>query len=387
LAASIRFSRSTHWIPSAFLLLTICAHAVAGQTAHQPTPASADALLRAGVTAQQRGDNRSAIDDFQKALAIQPGMIEAHAGLGAALAATGQFDAAIDEDMRVLAAAPDNAGVRTNLGMAYYKKGDLAHARQQFETMHLASPRDVHLAVMLGYVYIKLGREAEAVDLLSPLEPANKDNMDLEYLFAYSLIQSGKGQDGVPLMEKVAQATHRADAYVIAGSTRLQRLEMDSALPDLEAAMRLDSTIPGLATMIGQADYALGNMSGAALSYQKALRADPRDFDANIGLGAIRLKEKNYESARPLLELALSLRPTVPLARLELAKLDDATGRYTEAVATLEELVKAEPNYFDAHWELANAYFQLDRPQDGKRERMIAQQILARQHNDDPVAK
>jgi tetratricopeptide (TPR) repeat protein len=363
------------------------AQALTGQPNQQPSSAEADAFLRAGIAAQQRGDNRSAIGDFQKALAIHPEMVEAHSGLGAALAATGQFDAAIDEDMRALAAAPDNTGARANLGMAYYSKGDLARARQQLEMAHSAAPGDARVAVMLGYVYIKLGREAEAVDLLDPLEPGNKDNMDLEYVLAFSLIQSGKDKEGVPLMEKVARATHRADAYVIAGSAHLQRSEMDSALPDLEAAMHLDATIPGLSTMLGQAQYALGNMSAATLSYQKALRANPRDFDANIGLGAIRLKEKNYESARPLLELALALRPTVPLARLEIAKLDDATGRYTEAVATLEELVKAEPNYFDAHWELADAYFQLDRPQDGKRERMLAQQILARQHSDEPVAK
>lgn len=373
--------------PILFILLALGFQAALGQAAQQAPSSDADELVHAGMAAQQHGDNRSAIEDFRKALAIQPKMVEARAGLGASLAAAGDFDAAIDEDTRALAAAPDRTAVRMNLAMAYYRKGDVEDARRQFETVHAAKPDDVPAAVMLGYVYIRLGREAEAADLLLPLEPGQTSNMDLEYVLAFSLIQTGKGKDGVPRMEKVAQATHKADAYVIAGADHLHRGEMTEARADLEAAIRLNPSIPGLPTMAGQAEFALGNMIASASFFQTALRADPRDFDANLDLGAIRLKERNYESARPLLELALELRPGVPLARLEMAKLNDATGRYAEAAAVLEDLVKTEPNYFDAHWELAIAYLNLDRPEDGKRERMIAQQLQARQHQESLDAK
>jgi len=145
--------------------------------------------------------------------------------------------------------------------------------------------------------------------------------------------------------------------------------------------------MPGLSTMVGQAQYALGDMKAATLAFQAALRQNPQDFDANVDLGAIRSKEHDYANARPLLELALELNPKSPLARMEMAKLDVATGRYTEAAAALEELVKAEPNWLDAHWELATAYFELDRPEEGKRERMIAQELKARQVIKEPDSK
>jgi tetratricopeptide (TPR) repeat protein len=381
LATPIPFSRVPQWVLLACLALS--APWLPGQS---PASTSADALLRAGAAAEQRGDHASAIDDFQKALAIQPDLAEAHARLGASLAAAGQLDAAIDEDRRALTIAPNQPGVRMNLGQAYYQKGDLARARQQFESLHLDAPNDVQPAVRLAYVYIKLGREADAVDLLAPFEPTNQQNMDLEYAYAYGLLQTGKAQDGVPLIEKVAQATHRADAYVIAGSARMQLSEMDFALTDLDAAMHINPKIPGLVTMLGQTQNALGQTTQAIISFQTALRANPRDFDANIGLGDIRLKARDYAGARPLLELALSLRPNVALARLEMAKLNDAMGKYVESVTELESLVKDEPGYFEAHWELANVYFQLERPQDAKRERMIANQILAQRHKDEPVA-
>jgi Tfp pilus assembly protein PilF len=211
--------------------------------------------------------------------------------------------------------------------------------------------------------------------------------MDLEYVLAFSLIQSGKDKEGVPRMEKVATETHRADAYVIAGASLLHRQQMADARTNLDAAMHLDPAIPGLATMAGQARYAMGDMQAATLAFQTALRQNPEDPIANLDLGAIRLKERDFGNARPLLELALQLQPGLPLARLEMAKLNETTGKYAEAVAILEDLVKAEPNYLDAHWELATVYTELNRTEEGRRERMIAQQLRARQQKEEPDSK
>jgi Tfp pilus assembly protein PilF len=45
----------------------------------------------------------------------------------------------------------------------------------------------------------------------------------------------------------------------------------------------------------------------------------------------MRLKQRDFESARPLLELAVELQPGAPQARLQLAKLNGMTGKYAEA--------------------------------------------------------
>jgi len=101
-------------------------------------------------------------------------------------------------------------------------------------------------------------------------------------------------------------------------------------------------------------------------------------------LGVTRLKERDFDSARPLLELALQLQPGLPLARLQLAKLNGMTGRYAEAAATLEDLEKTDPNWLDPHVELAAVYYKLHRPEDGKREREVVQQIEAKQQQAGP---
>ena len=353
-----------------FLFLALGFQSAAGQTPQAAPSVNADQLLSSGIAAQQHGDYQTAIEDYRKVLAIQPGLAEARANLGAALSAAGQFDAAIEEDTRALAAAPNKTAVRLNLALAYYKKGDLEHARSEFEAVHAAKPLDLSAAVLLGYTYIKLGKEAEAAKLLAPLEPGHESNTDLEYVLAYGLIQSGKETEGIPRMEKVARATRSADAYVIAGSALLNRRKFLEARADLDAAVELQPSFPGLQTMAGQARDALGDTEAALPAFQAALRQDPRDFTANLYLGTMRMKQRDFESARPLIELAVQLQPTSPLARLEMAKLNGMTGKYAEA---------ADPNWLDPHVELATIYYKLHRPEDGQRERDIVQRIEAQQ--------
>lgn len=366
------------------LLLTLTLHSAWAQTS-KPAPLNeADDYLRKGIAAQQRKDLNAAIDNYRRALDIDPKLAEARANLGAALSEAGQFDAAIAEDTKALASAPEQAAVRMNLGLAYYKKGDMEDAHAAFSTVHLARPQDVAAAVLLGYTDIKLGKSSEAAAMLTPLETGHESNMDLEYVLAYALIDSGEQTTGLPRMEKVAQATQSADGYFIAGAARLRRREFHEARTDLDAAINLHGDFPGLFTMAGQARDALGDTDAAQPAFEQALKADPRDFTANLYLGTMRLKQRNLDGAKPMLELAMELQPKSPMARLEMAKLNGMTGKYAEAAATLEELEKADPNWIDPHIELAPIYYKLHRPDDGQRERDIVQQIEARQQKAGP---
>ena len=367
-----------------FLPISLFMLSAAAQTATQAPPSGVDELLRDGISAQQHGDFQTAIEDYRKALAIQPGLAEAQANLGAALSAAGQFDAAIEQDIRAMAVAPDKIAVRRNLALAYYKKGDMEHAQTEFEAVLAARPRDVKAAVLLGYTYTKQEKSSQAVALLGPLEPGHEADMDFEYVLGNAMIQSGKDTAGIPRMEKAAIATHSPDAYVIAGTARMQRSEFREARADFDAALDLSPSFPGLYTLAGQARDAMGDSDASVPAFQAALLANPKDATANLYLGVIRLKQRDFESARPLLELALELRPGHALTRLELAKLNGMTGKYAEAAAALEDLEKNDPNWLDPHIELAAIYYKLHRPDDGQRERELVQQIEAKQQKAGP---
>ena len=337
-----------------------------------------------GVDAQQRGDLKTAIEEYRKALSIRPRFPEARANLGAALAATGDFDGAIKEDRLAIENAPDKIAVRKNLALAYYKKGDCEHASTEFEAVHAARASDLAATMLLGYCDLKLHRAEKAVGLLIPLEKANQNDMDFEYVLGSALIQTGKEAEGVPRMERVAQTTRSAEAYAIAGSARLNLTEFKQARIDLDAALELDTKILGLYTLAGQARDALGDTDAAQSAFEAALREDPRDATASLYLGAILLKKREVEKAQPLLEMALQQQPENRQARLQMAKLDAIQGKNVEAVALLEALEKADPNWLDPHVELAPLYYKLHRAEDGQRERKLVEDIQVRQQQAGP---
>jgi tetratricopeptide (TPR) repeat protein len=366
-------------------MLLLCALTAAmGQSAARRGAGDADEHMRRGVDAQQRGDVQTAIEEYRKALALRPRFPEARANLGTALAAAGDFDGAIREDRLAMENAPDKIAVRKNLALAYYKKGDCEHASAEFDAVHAARPGDLSATMLLGYCDLKLNRAEKAVALLGPLEQANQSNTDFEYVLGSALIQSGKEAEGAPRMEHVAQTTRSAEAYVIAGSARLNLRQFKNARVDLDAALELDPKIPGLYTMAGQARDALGDTEAAQSAFEAALQADPRDPMANLYLGAILLKKREVEKAQPLLELALQLQPENRQARLQAAKLDAMLGKNTEAVALLEGLEKADPNWLEPHVELAPLYYKLHRAEDGQRERKMVDDIQLKQQQAGP---
>jgi tetratricopeptide (TPR) repeat protein len=368
---------------AALLLLFCLAHA-AGQA---QTPATADDFMREGLAAQHQGNLRGAIENYRKVLALRPQSVEARANLAVVLAADGQFNAAIEENLHILAMLPGQTDIRMNLALAYYKKGDWKNASEQFKKVRATRPKDLTAAMLLGYSEIKLNHASAAADLLTPLEPGNENNPDFEFVLAEALIASGRDAEGLPRMEKTAKTTNALDAWLISGAARLHRHEFREASADLDAALAINPSMPGLNSMAGQARDALGETEAAKTAFEAALLQNPKDFAANLYLGTMRMKLRDVDGARPMLEQALQLQPNVPQAQFQMAVLNGMTDHYEEAVAALEKLEKQDPNWVDPHIQLASLYYKIHRPEDGKREREIVQRLEAQSQKQGPTAQ
>jgi len=72
---------------------------------------------------------------------------------------------------------------------------------------------------------------------------------------------------------------------MIAGATLLELNEYEQSRQDLEQALALKPTIPGLYTLVGTARDKTGNVKEAESSFREALKENPDDFEANLYLG------------------------------------------------------------------------------------------------------
>jgi Flp pilus assembly protein TadD len=345
--------------------------------------ADVDQLFRAALDAQQRGDFAAAIRDYRRLLQAHPDLPDARANLAAALVHVGRFEEAISEYRAALKSEPNNAVIHLNLALAFYKSGDFHSAAGELETLHTSQPGDARVATLLADCYSKLGDNPRVVATLAPLEPQHPGDLDMEFVLGSALTRTGKAIQGAALLEKVAQQGSSADAYLLAGAALLQADEKTRALADLRAAMRLDPNLPGLLTQLGIAEEGNGDARAEA-DLRKALSANPNDFEAAIHLGGILYTRRDLDQARVYIDRALQLRPTSSFAIYEAALLKSAEGQIEAAVADLEKVVQADPNWLEAHVQLAALYYRLHRPADGARERQIVERLTADQQKQGP---
>jgi tetratricopeptide (TPR) repeat protein len=344
----------------------------------QPAP-NPEKLFQQALESQQRGDYASAVTGYRRLLQIQPGLFPALANLGASLTHLGRFDEAIVQYTAALKQEPQNNALRLNLALAYYKKGDYANASDHLRPLYQEAPTDARVATLFGDCLSHVNKNEQALAILAPLESSRPDDPDLAFALGNALIRAGKKRDGVERVERAAAALHNPEAYRLAGETWFDLSEFEAARKAVDAALALQPDLPGLYTLDGMILQGLGERPAASVALAKALQANPKDFRANLYLGAVEFMDRNLKDARTHLDRALTMDPNSALARYELALVERATGQEAEAVKNLEQVVKANPQWLPVHVELAALYYRVHRPEDGLRERKIVDQLADEQ--------
>jgi tetratricopeptide (TPR) repeat protein len=100
---------------------------------------------------------------FAKALALDPGMAEAHNALGELLAASGDLARAETEFREALRIEPDMPAAQSNLGHALAARGNLPEAAWYFERAVRRSPNDADVRVNYAATLTGLNRPDDAL--------------------------------------------------------------------------------------------------------------------------------------------------------------------------------------------------------------------------------
>jgi hypothetical protein len=110
----------------------------------------------------------------------------------------------------------------------------------------------------------------------------------------------------------------------------------------------------------------LGRIDDALQAYVGVLERQPTHFGALTNLGALLLERGRSAEAQPYFRAALALHPADPIALVNVADLDAATGAIEAAVTGYEAALASKPEFLHAHLGLAKAYAQLDDPARGQ---------------------
>ena len=330
--------------------------------------------LRSAVAEQERGDLATAIRDYEQILKARPDLTGARTNLAAALAASGRFDEAIAAYRTARGQKPGDRDIRKNLGLALYSKGDLEAAAVELRAV---AAGDARVTIVLAECDLRSGRTAQALALLDNLPAGAGAFGEASYLRGMALIRTGKAEAGVAFVEQYALQTNNADALLLAGATQLNLGRIADARRTLDQLVAQHGELPGALSWAALAHDRAGDEEGAKMLFQRALKADPDDFDANLHLGAVLFRQRDYSAAQPPIDKALSLHPESPMAQYAHALLESAQGQTAKAVEDLERIARASAEWIEPHVKLSALYFKLRRDADGERERAIVERLKA----------
>lgn len=294
-------------------------------------PRHAPSLHFLGVAAFQAGDPRRAIELIEAALAIDPSAAETYNNLGVVCQNAGELDRAARAFQRALELVPRYPEALKGLGDVHYVRGQHEQAATHYVAALAAAPRFVEAAMNLGTTYRVLGkpREAEAVfrSAISMRPPRAEDLVQLADLLA----SEKRWPEAIDLYRS---AVEQAPAWIFGAAKLGMALQtagrVREAIAWYENVLSRGMDDAGLYVGLGDARQLVGDLAEAATAYCAALRKDVRNRFGWAGLGMMRQIAGRYADALACYRRAVALDPDFAQAHFNMASLHLLHGRFEE---------------------------------------------------------
>ena len=185
-----------------------------------------------------------------------------------------------------------------------------------------------------------------------------------------------------PLYSESDFQTHlrKADLYA-------SQREFFKAVEHLSQAININPRYIDAHVQLAIACSRLGWIDKAVEYYAIALHLDPNSPSAQYGLkvlghyqlGLLQARKGAFEKAKTRYNLAIELDPELSLPHFQLGYLLTQQGKFEEAVPFYQKAIALYPNHTGAYYQLANAYFRMDKQEEGKRQLEKFREIKAKE--------
>lgn len=371
-------------------------------------PANAGAFNVRGSVAHAMGDIAAALADYERAIDLEPGLIDARIARAGILVDLGR-DSEARADLESMAkGGPVEPRASYLLALLAGRRGDaveasrrleeaarlvdslpaewiaghepllmvgaLAHhagrqyekARKYLDVLVVRYPRNLGARKLLASIHLEMGENARAIALLEHVLRAQPEDSQAQSLLGRVYFAQRRYGKAIELLESAAQAGD-ARALVSLGFSRLGQGETAAAAKTLASAFDKAPADVGLAIMLANTLMREGEGRQALDVAERVAAEVPGNPAALNLLGAIKGAQGDLAGARAAYEEALKLDAVFRSARLNLARLDVAEGHFDEARQTFAELLKRDKRDVAVMYESALLEQRAGRPDEALR--------------------
>ena len=360
-----------------------------------PSDAAGAALRGLGESRLRQSQYPSALEFFNRALALNASDYIARTGAGRALRGQNQFPSALQQVQQALTVEANYIPGRVLQAQLLADTGQTDAANAQLQELitlignqPAGSVTQSESYTQLALALNSLNQFSTSLQLLNRAVAQYPSEPSLERLRAETLGFTGQTDEAASAFDRLIAADPR-DVDAVIGKARVYNYA--NRLPESETTYRqalalssANSTAQGeLAEVLGRS----GKYTEAISLYQSAITADPSkltfrvnlarlqrsnnqaadaeatlnqvlDADANnvdalVERGLIRGTAGNSASALADINRALSIAPNSPTAQLGLAEVQQYAGNFADSITSYETFLKTNPTNARARTELA----------------------------------
>ena len=357
----------------------------------QTNPRAAEVLFYLGLAENGLGHQGKALDDLQRAVAIDPSMLKAaeagaqiayrqhdarvlpflgdvvraepanptaHAMLGVLALERSDCGVAMAEFAHAATLANGDAATTRRLALCRAKlevdADDLAGAERELVALHTSAPQDLAISMDLADVFLQEKQPAQAVSVLLPLRDALPGS-------GLNLLAAAHAQTGdvtaavTAYRDSIARTPEDDNSYLDLAMLSMEHQSPEVAMTVLDSGLKRNPGSARLLVARGTVYAQVGKDELAQKDFEQADRLAPNSTYGTLGLGVLLREDGNLDEAENVLQKKLKDTPGNPLLSFMLADVLVRKGAapgeaaFASAEQFLHTALNAQPSLAPAH--------------------------------------
>ncbi len=288
--------------------------------------AQADALNNMGVAHALSGDETSAAAQFGNALAQDPGHGRALTNQAVLAAQQGRFDEAVERLQRAAHIDPHSALVRSNHGYALSRMMAINEGIREFKE-----------AIML---------DAQQMEPLYNQAKSYADEQINDFAERY-------------IMRALQLAPRSWQALTLLGVIKFNQGQAAAAVQSFQAARQIRTQDTMILSNLALALVMTGNDALAESTFQQASRLAPQDYEINLHLGWLYLRQGQTSASTAELAIALDQNDNLAIGHNNYGLCEAEMANPQEALRRFRRALQIDPALSPVYYQLGSAYASL----------------------------
>ena len=347
----------------------------------QESENDAELLALVGLSQIQGGDLVSGITDLEKAVVAAPDSSALRGELAKAYISAGETENAINQLNKILAEGGNKNQAKVLMVAAYLRAKDYEQAKNVALDMLEKSPQDATVMSLVGNVFAASGDRSKARKYFNQALKIEPDNVQATMLLAgleevegnleqaaalYEKLSKGGSKSIDPLLALARLAEKRKDykkmifwleqasdnaplelrPKKILAEYYLRNNQLDKVEKLVEEALDISSKDPALLLLKGTLLVAQKRFNEALSPLNELITRSPKSVYARSVLGETYLMLGQVDDARRQLLFALDEQPDYVPALLILARVEQGTTNYDQALKYAGQIQKIQPDLY-----------------------------------------